>query len=243
MTTATPTATVPQLNLPGQAAAPAGRADTFMMYLMHHGYRRDLDDFVACVPLTPVADRATWRALAARWTAFADALHHHHTAEDEHLWPALHAHSTDDEAAVLDAMEAEHSEIDPLLARCASGFQQMVDAGDDSVRGDLATTLIAATESLARHLGHEESEAMTLVQKYFDHDGWSALEKKFGADMKPTDLFWMIPWLLKGLSSADRADVMGRVPAPMRLIGRIAEPFFRRTERRAFFYDARPQAA
>ena len=32
-----------QLRLPGQAAAPEGPVDMYMMYLMHFGFRRDLD--------------------------------------------------------------------------------------------------------------------------------------------------------------------------------------------------------
>lgn len=34
------------LMLPGQAAAPEGPADLTMMYVLHHAFRRDLDDFV-----------------------------------------------------------------------------------------------------------------------------------------------------------------------------------------------------
>jgi hypothetical protein len=240
MTTSIPSPdSATQLLLPGQAAAPEGPADTFMMYLMHHGYRRDLDDFVAAVPHTPSADRATWRALADRWTAFGVALHHHHTAEDAHLWPALLGCADAPETAILDAMEAEHGEIDPLLSSCADGFARMSDGGDDSVRAVLGEVLVVTRDRLAGHLAHEEIDAMVLVQKYFDDDGWSALEKKFGEDMGFTDLFWMIPWLLKGLSADDRVSVMARVPAPMRVIAWLSEPFFARAERRAFFYDVR----
>ena len=56
---------------------------------------------------TPVDDRATWRALAARFEQFGWVLHHHHTGEDTGLWPLLRQRSSTDEIAVLDAMEAE----------------------------------------------------------------------------------------------------------------------------------------
>ena len=49
-----------QLRLPGQAAAPDGPLDPFMMYVLHHGFRRDLADFAATVPVTPVDDAGTW---------------------------------------------------------------------------------------------------------------------------------------------------------------------------------------
>ena len=77
-----------QLRLPGQAAAPDGPIDVSTMYFMHFGFRRDLDAF-ATASRTPVTDRARWRALRDRWAKFALVLQHHHTVEDEALWPKL----------------------------------------------------------------------------------------------------------------------------------------------------------
>ena len=88
MTTTVP-ATVPQVFLPGQAAAPEGPVDMIMMYVMHHAFRRDLAAFAARVPTVAVDDAATWRALAQRWTDFASVLHNHHSGEDAGLWPLL----------------------------------------------------------------------------------------------------------------------------------------------------------
>src|SRR5690349_548246 len=86
-----------QLFLPGQAAAPDGPVDMFMMYLMHHAFRRDLRRFAEAVPHTPVDDRATWVALADRWGRFADVLHKHHSGEDAGVWPFLLARADEDE--------------------------------------------------------------------------------------------------------------------------------------------------
>ncbi|HEY5877626.1 MAG TPA: hemerythrin domain-containing protein, partial [Nakamurella sp.] len=99
-----------QLQLPGQAAAPDGPIDLSTMYVMHFGFRRDLDEFAASAG-TPVGDRARWQALRTRWAKFAMILEHHHTVEDEALWPRLLelAREAGDEAAVatLETMEAE----------------------------------------------------------------------------------------------------------------------------------------
>ena len=105
--------------LRGQAAAPDGPADLSMMYVLHHGFRRDLARFAEAARRTPTADRSTWAALLARWDLFALLLHDHHHKEDEILWPLLRERATaaGDTAAeqVLDEMEAEHATIDPLL--------------------------------------------------------------------------------------------------------------------------------
>ena len=49
-------ASVPQVLLPGQAAAPEGPVDMIMMYVMHHAFRRDLAAFAARVPSVAVED-------------------------------------------------------------------------------------------------------------------------------------------------------------------------------------------
>ena len=54
VSTQQPAANVPQLFLPGQAAAPEGPVQAMPMYLMHHAFRRDLAAFAAAVPLTPL---------------------------------------------------------------------------------------------------------------------------------------------------------------------------------------------
>ena len=68
-----------QLVFPGQTAAHAGPVDMMMMYVMHHGFRRDLTAFAAAAQATPVDDRDAWRALSERWDLFSEILHHHHT--------------------------------------------------------------------------------------------------------------------------------------------------------------------
>jgi hypothetical protein len=48
---------------------------------------------------------------------FKRILHIHHSAEDEALWPAMRQSPADrpDDLALLDAREAEHAAIDPLI--------------------------------------------------------------------------------------------------------------------------------
>jgi hypothetical protein len=241
MTSTTQGRTVPQITFPGQAAAPAGPVDLLPMYLMHHAFRRDLGRFVAAAAATPVADRATWRALARRWAQFGMVLHHHHTGEDNVLWPLLLARV--DQAgdrvgrATLEAMEAEHSEIDPLLESCTAGFTRLAEQADDDARAALVVRLSATQERLGHHLGHEESEAMALVQAHLTPAEWHALDKAFGEEYRPRDQLFALPWVMHDLpeSTLPRARAfLGRVGI---LMWHVLRRRFERGERAAFRYQ------
>jgi hypothetical protein len=139
------------------------------MYAMHHAFRRDLAAFARAVPATPVDDRPTWSALQQRWTRFAEVLHHHHTGEDSGLWPLLltRVDAAGDERgrATLEAMESEHGQIDPLLEACAEGFARMAAGGTADERAARPSDR-SRRDSLGRHLEHEETEALALVQRH-----------------------------------------------------------------------------
>ena len=194
-----------QIRLPGQTAAHPGPIDMTMMYVMHHAFRRDLEAFATAAGTTPAADRRAWRAMAARWETFSWALHHHHSGEDAGLWPALMDRADDEGRATLEAMEAEHSEIDPILEACATGFGRLAKHADEDVRAALAVRLVAARERLAEHLKHEETEAIELIQRLLTPEDWERIEEEhFNKDIAFRDILPLVPWALH------------EVPAPIR---------------------------
>ncbi|AFR47785.1 hemerythrin domain-containing protein [Gordonia sp. KTR9] len=228
-----------QLMLPGQAAAPEGPIDPFMMYVLHHGFRRDLADFAATVPVTPIDDAGTWRALARRWTMFGHALHHHHVGEDFELWPLLLERCDTTEQAVLAAMESEHDEIDPLLEECSEGFARMTGHADDATRAALADALRRAEAVLGRHLAHEETDAIAIVQRRMTPYDWNAFEEKMAKRAGLAETLRTSPLMAKGLAGPDRDAVYARIPAVLRLMIALGGPKFRRLDNRAFSYNPR----
>ena len=227
-----------QLRLPGQTHAAEGPHDLSGMYMAHHAFRRDLADFAAAARRTPVDDAGTWAALAVRWERFAHVLHHHHTVEDTTLWPQLlelvDAAGDDAARATLEAMEAEHRLIDPLLTACAEGFATMASAPDAQVAERLAEHTAAARDTLAAHLRHEETEALPLLQAHLSAGGWQLVEDAAAEGSGPRDLPFFVPWGAKGLDDAalDRAvELFGK---PMRVVLWLFRGRFERGERIAF---------
>jgi iron-sulfur cluster repair protein YtfE (RIC family) len=119
----------------------------------HHAFRRDLACFAEA--LTAIARGDTSRAaeVAAEWTSFHAALHGHHTAEDNGLFPDLRARHPS-LAADLDTLDAHHRAIDPLLERGDRAFAAPLRVGE-------AIEVVRALDrALAEHLDLEERVAI-----------------------------------------------------------------------------------
>lgn len=84
-----------------------------MMYVTHDAFRRDLGRFTAA----SAAGTAHSPGVCAGWENFKAQLLLHHSVEDTHLWPRVRraAAGLPSGLALLDEMEAEHAQIDPLL--------------------------------------------------------------------------------------------------------------------------------
>src|SRR5215471_3556669 len=130
-----------------------------MMYAMHAALRRELER-IARVTARADDDPKHVLRTAAGWEMFKSYLQVHHTAEDDMLWPPMRtALARDpDGAALLDAMEAEHSAIDPLLAAIDAALADR-DFGPQHL-GELTDALAAA---LRAHLDHEEAEGLAVI--------------------------------------------------------------------------------
>jgi hemerythrin-like domain-containing protein len=228
-----------QLTLPGQAAAPGGPVAMKMMYLMHHGFRRDLNRFAAAVEATPADDRSTWAALAVRWEKFFEVLHHHHSGEDAGIWPFLMERADVDERAHLEAMEEEHSHIDPLLTSCAEGFAALAGArvgvDVDDVRAALKVRVAATRDALSRHLAHEESEAMVILQRHMTPADWERIEvEHFRKEESFARLRFMVSGLAEDLAESVRKPLFDEAGLGIKVVWRLGRRSFARLERSAF---------
>jgi hemerythrin-like domain-containing protein len=226
--TATAPQTVPQLLLPGQAAAPEGPVDIAPMYLMHRAFRRDLAAFADVVPTVEPADRARWSLIARRFAFFGTVLHKHHRGEDTAMWPLLAERGADQ--SVLDALEAEHAGIDPLLAAASADLAALADGtGDEATRRRLAETTVALHDGLCAHLAHEERDGMALVQRHLTQEDWDRLDREvFAKDYTPREVPAVLGWVMSGLAPEHARRLPGAGPLLLAFGRWMARRFDRR---------------
>lgn len=188
-----------------------GEVDFTMMHVAHDAFARDLRRLVTA---SEGGSALTPEALAV-WQMFKKQLHIHHTAEDTSLWPRLRSVVfADEDVAVLDAMDAEHAQIDPQLERVDAAIA-------DSDAAGLAEALGALADGLTAHMRHEESAALPMVETHLGQGGWAA----FGRDIRRSQGgirggAEYLPWVLDGASDATTAQVLQLLPAPARVLYR-----------------------
>ena len=196
-------------NLPARREI-GGEVDFTMMYAAHDAFSRHLEWIAAALE----SNGAVSRAVGQRWSLFDHQLHIHHTAEDESLWPMLRAAiASPNELAVLDAMEAEHAELDPQLER----IDAQLEAGSAS---DAAASIRELAAGLGRHMRHEENAALPLIDAYLGRAGWAEFGKRIRATQGISGAAVYLPWLLEGAPADVAKATLGILPPPARLVYR-----------------------
>jgi hypothetical protein len=218
--------------LPGTEAARhgTGDADLTIMLAAHRAFRRDLTRLAraaAQAAAGPGSGPEKRRSVAAGWELFKHELHLHHTAEDEIIWPALRPRLARSEHAlsVLDAMEEEHSRIDPLLAAVDAAFARPDGAG-------LADATDALASTLTGHLAHEERDGLPLIGVALTAAEWRRAGFRIARRNGLASGGEMFAWILDSTDREDAAATLASLPPPLRLVYRtLWKPRFQRTPR------------
>ena len=184
------------------------RVDLTVMEALHDAFRRDLDTLTRAAAALGTDPDAHERVRVG-WHVLADQLHHHHTVEDEQLWPLVRSswRRSPDALDVLDAMEDEHELVDPALA-----------AVGEAVRSEQspADALDRLHTVVRDHLAHEEAEAMPLIVAAVSPRDWDAFGAKQARSLGLKGAAEFFPWLLQGQDDIRTEKVLGVLPAPLR---------------------------
>lgn len=188
----------------------SNRIDLTGMLAFHDALRRDL---VQVGRIADQRDDDPARMLQATlgWELFKRFLTVHHRSEDIALWPALRTHLADspDGLAVVDAMEAEHAVIDPLLAAIDAAAADQND-GYKRFR-DIVDELHS---KLTGHLAHEEADALPLIDAHLSPEEWQRVVQA-GGELVGNDGPTYLPWMLDGARPEILQVMLSQLPPPL----------------------------
>jgi hemerythrin-like domain-containing protein len=205
--------TSPTRTLPSVATAVGAGAE---MTTIHSAFRRELRLAPALIRSVEHGDRLRAGIVGVHLDLLDRFLHHHHTIEDDMLWPKLVERVPAEIAPIVELMETQHQTVAHLLERTAvlrAGWR----ANADHDRGtELASLYARLHDALIEHLDAEEQRVMPLVEVCITAKEWQRIGKaaQRGAPLKDG------PRLLGMLAYDGDPEVMqemlATVPAPMR---------------------------
>ncbi|MEV0467550.1 hemerythrin domain-containing protein [Nocardia tengchongensis] len=117
------------------------------------------------------ADCAPARAAAITeyLSLLCDSIHHHHTIEDEVLWPLLR----DTGAVDVRELEDDHAELDPVLDSVRAAARDFARSGSGAALTDHLARLHAL---LTEHIADEEQTIFPVITAHLDQQQWSTVE-------------------------------------------------------------------
>jgi hypothetical protein len=217
--------------------APTARMPTdmeFMNRLFHAALRRDLARTLDTLAAARNRSPRHRQALIEHLGLVLGLLHHHHTSEDQGLWPLVRRRAPD-LAAQLDMMEAEHAAVAAAIQSTRAAATRY--ASDPTLTADeLLQAVAALRDTLLPHLDHEETEVMPRVMRALSRQDWSALAR---SEVRNRGSFALagtgLLWTVDGLDAQRRSAFNRQVPALFRwLIDKRYGPAYRRRTALAF---------
>jgi carbon monoxide dehydrogenase subunit G/iron-sulfur cluster repair protein YtfE (RIC family) len=189
----------------------------------HRAFRRDTARFIQALGRLDPRDDETVAALQAWFVAAVEALHHHHTIEDEIMWPALRERSP--AFAVADpVMQAQHEALDAALTAATAAVTQLAaaPAGQrEAARRHAEEQVVRLRAILVEHLADEEATALPLLGEAFTVEEHTALAARVHDLFSPTELAFGLCWYLDAATPREREVILSDLPLPVRLLQRL----------------------
>ena len=158
-----------------------------------------------------------------------DLLHHHHTGEDELLWPPLRERLAAPALALLDEAEGQHAALDRAIDRVTDARRTWAARVDDQSRAALNSALATLHSLLAEHLDDEERTLLPLAAAHLTEGEWRAVGAAGAAAVPKSKMLLVFGMFAYEGDPAVLADMLHAAPAPARkLVSFLAPRVYRR---------------
>jgi len=195
--------------------------DTSDMLFAHRLFRRELREAPGLIGGVEAGDTKRSALIADHLGYIVAALHDHHAAEDELLWPPLHTRVPTADLKIQQ-MEDDHTAI----AESVEKVQTVRTHWGKSADPELAPQLIAATEDLSArvdtHLEDEEHNILPLISQHVTADEWKSCVKR-GAEAMPmnTMALVLLGLTLQNLTPDEQRQFLGGIPMAARILWKL----------------------
>ncbi len=198
-----------------------GRTDTWDMIVVHRVFRREFRILPALIRAVAPGDTARAEILGQHLANAAGALHHHHTGEDELVWPLMLERARM-HADLINRMEAQHERLHEPLARIEELLPRWRSRAAAVERDELADVIAQASVALDEHLADEEREILPLIEQHLTPAEWHAVGQRGQATIpKGKMALVFLGAILEEATPSETKRFLAELPLPARVLWRF----------------------
>ena len=186
------------------------------MVIVHRVFRREFRLAPEMVGRVAEGDVGRARVVTAHLVELTSVLHHHHSGEDELVWPRLLERAELSEALVA-RMQEEHERVAALLHRLDELVPAWGRSASAELRDELVRVLREVSVELEAHLDEEEREVLPLVEQHLTAQEWGELGERGMASMAKPRLLVLLGHILEETTPEERKHFLSLAPLPARL--------------------------
>jgi hemerythrin-like domain-containing protein len=196
--------------------------DTWEMVVVHRLFRREFGLAPGLIRRVAEGDRQRSAVVADHLASLAEGLHHHHTTEDELLWPILLARVDELDAGLVHRMETQHDTVATLMDRAGELLPRWRAEADPTTGEELANIFDKLSVALNEHLAEEEDEVLPLCSRHLTQAEWDALGKR-GQEAIPKGAraFVSLGAILVDAAPSERTRFLAQLPLPARVLWHV----------------------
>ncbi|MEP7022993.1 MAG: hemerythrin domain-containing protein [Actinomycetota bacterium] len=194
--------------------------DTHDMVVVHRVFRREFALLPAMVRAVPPGDTRRAAVIAAHAREMINVLTHHHSAEDDFLWPRLR-HRADLEAGLVERMEIQHERMAEILGPAGQVLEPWSRTADAQTQDRLAALLSQLPAALNKHLADEEAHILPVTADVLTAAEWQQLARRGMTSVTKPRLAVFLGHLLEETDPSERAAFLRHVPLPGRAAYRV----------------------
>jgi len=159
---------------------------------IHDAMVRDAARLARAVATSPAEDGP---ALRAWWDHYELEIEHHHTREDELVFPLV---AERDPEFTSDELMADHAVLDLHMGTVRDGLDDLATGARElgEVRTDLVRQVGAFAVHLDDHLGREEHVVFPVLTDTVTPDEYADMERRMRKGTPLSALAFALPWIL-----------------------------------------------
>jgi hemerythrin-like domain-containing protein len=204
--------------MPATGDAPNAKlCDTRDLVLLHLVFRRLYALAPDAVRHADPSDHRRIDSIATNVSRINDALHHHHTLEDEKFWDLLEDRRPAC-ALHVEAMKRDHAAVAALLDQAPSLIQAWRAVPAPTTATALADRLDEIGHVLGDHLTAEEAQILPVIEEVMTSEEWDDVGTAAQKAYHRSQIFLFYGLILEMMSAQERAEFEPEVPLPIRVM-------------------------